>query len=210
MSEQFKVGDRVELVDSPYPTALPNGLRGTITKVTEFPTGRVYCVYVLADDVDHRSPSGREGGAWCLYPREVKHVREAPAATPPWSATSLSMEVAGRAVERKLEAVLPAPARGTKENPILCDFVLVKTSRGFVQSNAAAPDNLPRHKWNTPGRHKISSYRSFRRYKAAGAGFVVKTAGFDNLADGCFVAISVNKARQRAQDGLDIYAEVAE
>lgn len=33
-------------------------------------------------------------------------------------------------------------------------------------------DKVKRSKWNTPGRYEITSYRSFRRYKAAGAKFV--------------------------------------
>lgn len=114
-----------------------------------------------------------------------------------------------------VEAISPGPSQEVSDSAVAhkLDIVLAEERAARIADDtriARTLDNIARkHKWNTPGRHLITSYRSFRRYKAAGAGFVVKTAGSDNLADGCFVAISVNKARQRAQDGLDIYAVVS-
>lgn len=68
-------------------------------------------------------------------------------------------------------------------------------------------DNLPKqHKWTTPGVYRITSYRSFRRYKAAGARF---TALDPASCRGALVGVvSVALARTRAQLGMPLWAVI--
>lgn len=109
----------------------------------------------------------------------------------------------------------PAPdaSPGTKENPILCDFAKVKTVTGRITlaANIHSLENIARkHKWNTPGRHTITSYRSFRRYKAAGASFgVIPFNSSNRQPEKELVNISVSMARRRAQAGLSLVAVVS-
>lgn len=67
-------------------------------------------------------------------------------------------------------------------------------------------DVTPR-KWETPGVHPIRSYRSWRRYKAAGASFaVIPFNSTSRTPEKTPVAVSVNVARQRAIIGLSLVA----
>lgn len=87
------------------------------------------------------------------------------------------------------------PEPGSKRNPILAEF-----GRG-----------CGRHKWQRAGRHKITSYRSFRRYRAAGAAFcVIPFQCETRTPEKDPVMVSVNVARRRAQAGLQLYAIVSE
>lgn len=57
-------------------------------------------------------------------------------------------------------------------------------------------------KWKTPGEHTITSYRSFRRYKAAGATFGIPMVARHRPA----VIIDSDMARRRAQFGRSLVA----
>ncbi|QVW29503.1 hypothetical protein [Stenotrophomonas phage BUCT603] len=196
MSHKYREGDRVRTKASPYPGALDNGKLGTVTKVTEL-RGETHTMHVLMDDTDQRSRNF--GGAWCLYPHEIE---PAPKGKP-------RVDLAGIAV--------PKAANWQ-----------VKTCRGVVSGLSKAVDNLPKpgtegnpvtaefgrhgnHKWQTPGVYPITSYRSFRRYRAAGAAFGVVV--FDTqrcLREADPVNVSVRVARRRAQAGLALVAIVSE
>lgn len=68
------------------------------------------------------------------------------------------------------------------------------------------PEPTPKHsKWETPGVYKINSYRSFRRYKAAGALFSAMdpTTRPNRYLD-------ITRARLRAQNDYPLWAVVGE
>ncbi len=191
MSHKYREGDRVRIKASPYPNALDNGKLGTVTKVTEL-RGKTHAVYVLMDDETQRSIRTR--GSWCLYPREIE---PAPKGKP-------RVDLAGIAV--------PKAANWQ-----------IKTCRGVVSGLSKAADNLPTlrgpvdpdkpmpRKWQTPGVYPITSYRSFRRYKAAGAAFgVIVLNTYTGKPEPDPVPVSVRLARFRAQAGLALVAIVSE
>lgn len=123
----------------------------------------------------------RKDGSWCLYPHEVE----------------------------------PAPANAPFV-PKVANLMARTTAHGVVASKAPSIDNLPRakkkrSKWETPGNHNITSYRSFRRYKAAGAAFgVVVFNPNTGQPEPAPVPVSVRLARFRAQAGMSLVAIVSE
>lgn len=143
--------------------------------------GETHAMHVLMDDIDQRSRN--LGGAWCLYPHEIE------------LAPQVNHDVVvPKGVSRKARAA----------------------SCGTLAGKAPSIDNLPRakkkrSKWETPGNWNITSYRSFRRYKAAGAAFgVIAFNPTTWLPEETPVNVSVRVARRRAQQGLALVAIVSE
>lgn len=196
MSHKYREGDRVRIKDTPYPNALDNGKLGTVTKVTEL-RGATHAVYVLMDDTTQRSI--RTGGSWCLYPREIEpapkdkpRVDLAGIVVP--KAANWQIKTCRGVVSGLSKAVDNRPKRGNEGNPVIAEF-----------------GRHGNHKWQTPGVYPITSYRSFRRYRAAGAAFGVVV--FDTqrcLREPDPVNVSVRVARRRAQAGLALVAIVSE
>lgn len=106
------------------------------------------------------------------------------------------------------------PAPGVEELGCRSGLNVSRTVTGRIRV-PIQPENLskvqPRSKWETPGKHYITSYRSFRRYKAAGAAFgVIPFDPVSGRREADPVNVSVSVARRRAQAGLSLVAIVSE
>lgn len=161
--------------------------------VTVLQCGQIFALVRVADGQPAPRGTGHtaEGYYW-FHPNELQ--------TPP----APKEETLAQAV-----AAQEAALRARGDTRLADNIAAARVTRTAAKVAAAIVANT-KPKWETPGRHTITSYRSFRRYKAAGASFgVIPFNSSNRQPEKELVNISVSMARRRAQAGLSLVAVVS-